>query len=293
MIPRLVLPALMLPVLMLVAALIAAPASAAERPVPRIASFGLCADQILLMLADPDQIVSVSDQATGPLSVYRDRARAFPVNRGSAEEVIASGATLLLHSDAMNKRSADALASFGIKTISVPFANSWAEVDAMTRLIARAIDREARGEAVIADMHRRLARLRPAEPLAQWPTVIYYRPDGGGAGTGTFVDESLRAAGFRNLQAEWGPPLWSGVPVEQIVRQPPDLFAVSYFDTNNNASSVLRRNPVLWGHARTRPVLNVPGKYWNCGSPLLIDAVELLARERADLMRRRSERHPR
>ena len=292
MIPRLVLPALMLAALMLMGALIAAPATAAGRPLPRVASFGLCADQMLLMMAAPGQIASVSDQATGPLSVYADRARAFPANRGSAEEVIASGATVLLHSDAMNKRSADALASFGIRTISVSFANSWAEVDAMTRLVARAIGREARGEAVIADMHRRLARLRPAEPPAQWPTVIYYRPDGGGAGTGTFVDESLRTAGFRNLQAEWGPPLWSGVPVEQIVRQPPDLFAVSYFDTNHNASSVLRRNPVLWGHARSRPVLNVPGKYWNCGSPLLVEAVELLARERAGVMHQRRERHP-
>ena len=284
---------LVLPALMLIVALIATSASATGRSLPRVASFGLCADQMLLMLADPGQIVSVSDQATGPLSVYRDRARAFPQNRGSAEEVIASGATLLLYSDTMNRRSADALASFGIKTISVPFANSWAEVDAMTRLIARAIGREARGEAVIADMHRRLARVRPAEPTAQWPTVIYYRPDGGGAGTGTFVDESLRAAGFRNLQAEWGPPLWSGVPVEWVVRHPPDFFAVSYFDTNNNASSVLRRNPVLWGHARTRPVLNVPGKYWNCGSPLLVEAVELLARERANVMRQGRERHPR
>lgn len=270
--------------------LLAVPLSAATAALPRVASLGLCADQMLLILAEPGQIASVSVQATGPLSVYADRARAFPVNRGSAEEVIASGATMVLYSDAMNKRSADALASFGIKAVSVPFANSWAEVDAMTRLIARALGREKRGEAVIADMHRRLARVRPSEPASEWPTVIYYRPDGGGAGAGTFVNSSLQAAGFRNLQTEWGPPLWSGVPVERVVREPPDLFAVSYFDTNNNAASVLRRNPVLWGHARTRHVLTVPGKYWNCGSPLLVEAVELLARERVRLMRQRRER---
>jgi iron complex transport system substrate-binding protein len=97
------------------------------------------------------------------------------------------------------------------------------------------------------------------------------------------VDLALTAAGFRNLQREWGPPMWSGIPVERIVRSPPDLFAVSYFDTNTRASSVLRRNPVLWGAARSRPVLNVHGKYWNCGSPLLVEAVEQLAGERARL----------
>lgn len=258
----------------------------AQAEQPKAASFGLCADQMLMMLADPRQITSLSAQATGPLSAYANKAKAYPSNRGSAEEVIASGAKLLLQSDAVSQQSAAALRGFGVKVVNIPFANSWAEVDAMVRHIARELGQVQRGEAIIRNMHQRLATLRPLEPASQWPRIIYYRPDGGGAGTGTFVDISLKAAGFRNLQAEWGPPLWSGIPAERVVRQPPDAFAVSYFDTNNNGSSVLRRNPVLWGQARTRPVITVAGKYWNCGSPLLVDAVELLAKERRKLMRR-------
>jgi iron complex transport system substrate-binding protein len=255
---------------------------------PKAASFGLCADQMLMMLADPRQITSLSAQAIGPLSAYARQAKAFPANRGSAEEVIASGAKLLLQSDAVSQQSAAALRSFGVKVVSVPFANSWAEVDAMVRLIARELGQVKRGEAVIANMHQRLRAVRPKEPENQWPRIIYYRPDGGGAGTGTFVGISLKAAGFRNMQAEWGQPLWSGIPAERVVRQPPDAFAVSYFDTSNNGSSVLRRNPILWGQARTRPVITVAGKYWNCGSPLLVDAVELLAKERQKLMQSRT-----
>lgn len=270
------------PGLLALAALLAVPAGAA--PLPRAASFGLCADQMLLMLGDSAQIASVSAQATGPLSFHARRARDFPANRGTAEEIIASGARLLLVSDAMDQRSAEALSRFGVKVIQVPLANEWTEVERMTREIAGALGRPRKGEAVIADMRARLARVRPAEPRSDWPTVIYYRPDGGGAGAGTFVDASLSAAGFRNLQREWGPPLWSGVPVERVVLQPPDMFAVSYFDTGTRASAILRRNPVLWGKARTRPVLNVHGKYWNCGSPLLVDAVEQLAAERRRLL---------
>jgi iron complex transport system substrate-binding protein len=254
----------------------------AERP--KAASFGLCADQMLMMLADPRQIASLSAQATGPLSAYASKAKAYPTNRGSAEEVIASGAKLLLQSDAVSQQSAAALRSFGVKVVQIPLANSWAEVDAVVRDIARELGQVARGEALIANMHQRLAAIRPPEPISHWPRIIYYRPDGGGAGSGTFVDISLNAAGFRNVQAEWGPPLWSGIPAERVVRQPPDAFAVSYFDTSNNGSSVLRRNPVLWGQARSRPVIIVAGKYWNCGSPLLVDAVELLAKERQKLM---------
>lgn len=251
---------------------------------PKAASFGLCADQMLMMLADPRQIASLSAQATGPLSAYASKAKAYPANRGSAEEVIASGARLLLQSDAVSQQSAAALRSFGVKVVKLPFANSWAEVEAMVRLIARELGQVARGEAVIRNMHQRLAAVRAPEPPSRWPRIIYYRPDGGGAGRGTFVDISLKAAGFHNVQAELGPPLWSGIPTERVVRQPPDAFAVSYFDTNNNGASVLRRNPVLWGKARSRPVITVAGKYWNCGSPLLVDAVELLAKERQKLM---------
>jgi iron complex transport system substrate-binding protein len=266
---------------LLAAVLVAMPASAAQ--LPRAASFGLCADQMLLMLGDSAQIASVSSQATGPLSFYAKRAASFPANRGAAEEIIASGAKILLVSDAMDQRSAAALAGFGVKVVQVPFANEWEEVERMTRDVARALGQPRRGEAVIADMRARLARVRPSEPRSQWPTVIYYRPDGGGAGAGTFVDSSLTAAGFRNLQREWGPPLWEGVPMERVVRHPPDLFAVSYFDTGRESTAILRRNPVLWGKARTRPVLNVHGKYWNCGSPLLVEAVEQLAAERRRL----------
>lgn len=263
---------------------VATPALAAP-PAPRVASFGLCADQMVLMLARRDQIASVSTEATGPLSALAARARGLPRNRGSAEEVLASGATVFLTSDIVDKRSAAALAKFGVKVVAVPFANSWPEVEQMTRTIADALGNPTAGARLIADMRRRLAAVRPATPRSSWPGVVYYRPDGGGGGAGTFIDASLEAAGFRNLQAERGPPGWAGMPVERVVLHQPDLFAVSYFDTSNNALSVLRRNPVLWGAARRRPVVNIPGKYWNCGSPLLVDAVEALARARAALLK--------
>lgn len=276
----------------LLVALLLLPAAAGAAPLPRVASFGLCADEMLLLLGDPQQIASVSAQADGPLSVFADRARGLPRNRGSAEEVIASGARVLLFSDddVIDKRAIAALTGFGVKVVRVAFATHWGEIDRMTREVAAALGRSVRGEAVIADMHRRLARVAPHEPKAHWPTVVYYRPDGGGAGIGTFVDVALEAAGLRNLQVEWGPPGWGGVPVERVVRHPPDMFAVSFFDTSTDSSSVLRRNPVLWGAARARPVLNVPGKFWSCGSPLLVDAVETLARQRAALHPGRSVR---
>lgn len=257
----------------------AAPATAAA---PRVASYGLCADQMALMLADRAQIAAVSDQATSPLSHYADRAKGLPVTRGSAEEIIASGAQVFLTSDNLNPYTAKALAQTNITVLTLPLANSWADVEDLTRSVARTLQQSRRGEAILADMHRRLERLARDKP-ATLPRVVYYRPDGGGAGRGTFVDIAIEAAGFANMQREIGIDGWRGVPLEKVVLSPPDAFITSYFDTNRRNANFLRRNPVLWGTARQRPTIDVPGKYWNCGTPLLVLAAETMANERKRL----------
>ena len=256
-----------------------APATAAA---PRVASYGLCADQMALMLADRAQIAAVSDQATTPLSHYADRAKGLPVTRGSAEEIIASGAQVFLTSDSLNPYTVKALAQTNITAFRLPLANSWAEVEDLTRSVALVLGQTGRGEAILADMHGRLERLAREKPAPR-PRVAYYRPDGGGAGRGTFVVITIEAAGFANLQHEIGIDGWRGVPLEKVVLSPPDAFITSYFDTNRRNANFLRRNPVLWGTARLRPTIDVPGKYWNCGTPLLVLAAETMARERKRL----------
>lgn len=260
-------------------AIAVAPATAVP---PRVASYGLCADQMALMLADRSQIAAVSDQATSPLSHYADRARGLPVTRGSAEEIIASGAQVFLTSDRINPWTTKALAQTNITVINLPLVNSWAEVEDLTRSVADALHQTRRGEAILADMHRRLEQLAREKP-APLPRVVYYRPDGGGAGRGTFVDIAIEAAGFANMQRALGVDGWRGVPIETVVLNPPDAFITSYFGTNRRNANFLRRNPVLWGTARLRPTIDVPGKYWNCGTPLLVLAAETMARERKRL----------
>jgi len=268
-------------------------ASTSAQALPRVASAGLCADQYLLMLADREQIASVSWQATSALSVYADRARGLPTNRASAEELISSGATVVLSSDGLNKPTSDALKRLGVEVIDLPFANTFAEVEALTRRIAARLGRPQAGERVIHDMRARLANIRAVEPASSWPVLAYYRPDGGSGGIGTFVDSTLQAAGYRNLQVMRGVSGWGALPAEAVVTTPPDIFGVSYFDTGANSTAVLRRNPVLWGAARNRRVVSIPGKYWNCGSPLLVEAAELLARERPAVLSERKARRAR
>ena len=58
-----------------VLALAGMPAGAADPP-RRVASFNVCADQLVIALADPDQIVGLSPYASDPaISVVAEKAR--------------------------------------------------------------------------------------------------------------------------------------------------------------------------------------------------------------------------
>ncbi len=255
----------------------AAIAPAGAQPLPTVASAGLCADQFVLALADPDQIVAVSYQATGPLSVFADQARAYAETRGTAEELLYLAPDVVVLPAWGMGRTGELLERFGVTVVHVPIANTFEEVRAATRTVAAAIGRTTAGEQLIAAMDARLAAVadRPGEP----PVVAYVRPGGGSAGPGTFVDAVLQAARARNLAAELGQPGWGRLDLETLLTHEPDALVVSFFETAYpSLMTAFSRHPVFLETAADTPVIAVPGRYWICGSPMLADAVEVVAR---------------
>jgi iron complex transport system substrate-binding protein len=265
---------------LLKAVLALAASAAAADALPRAASTTVCADQYLLALADRDQIASLSWMAPGPYSHLAADATGLPTNRGSLEELVAAGADLVILSGGADERTRRVMAAFGIEAVVIEHAADFAGVAENARRVAAALGRPERGEALVAEMEARLAAAAPPEGGTR-PRVVYYRPDGGGAGAGTFVDAVLTAAGYRNMQAEKGQTGWTGLPAEILAVDPPDGFVVSYFDsTEASVQSRLGRNPILARSFDTRPVVNVPGSEWACPHPLAVAAVETLAAAR-------------
>src|SRR5436190_17517289 len=82
-------------VFLLLAMLCTAPAMA-EAP-RRVVSFNQCGDQLVLALADPEQIAGLSPYAADPsLSAVAEKARAFPRLDWQAESTIALAPDLVL-----------------------------------------------------------------------------------------------------------------------------------------------------------------------------------------------------
>lgn len=110
---------------LLLAALI--PTLAAASDLPRVMSTNLCADMLLLSLADPAQVVSVSARSQDPARTsFASQASVFPANTGSAEEVIAARPDIVLASRRWSARHQTALLErHGIAIITVPFPTDW------------------------------------------------------------------------------------------------------------------------------------------------------------------------
>lgn len=265
--------------LALCAALLA-PACAGAQALPRIASTSLCGDLWVLSLADRDQILSLSQNATGPYSAMAQQARGLPQNRGSLEELLMSEADLVVTSLGTPTQTRRVLARFGFDELPLGIVSDLPALAAKAPGIGAALGHPGRGRDLGAAMTARLAELAPP-PDARRPVVIYYRPGGGGAGAGTIVDAAITAAGYENLQVRIGPQGWRGVPLEQVVMTPPEGFVVSYFDEDNHsARATLGRNPVLARASAQGEVLTVPGKFWPCDHPVVVEAVEALVAAR-------------
>lgn len=259
---------------------LSAPATAGADTLPRIASTALCGDLWVLSLADRDQILSLSERATGPYSAMADQARGLPQNRGSVEELLMSDADLVVTGHGTPTQMRRVLERFGFAELSLKAASDLSALAAKAPVIGAAFGHPRRGAELGVAMTARLVALAPP-PGVHRPLAIYYRPDGGGAGAGTIVDGAIAAAGYDNLQARIGPPGWRGVPLEQVVMTPPEAFVVSYFDNDKpSARATLGRNPVLTRASAQGKVLAVPGKFWPCDHPVVVEAVEALVEAR-------------
>jgi len=245
---------------------------------PRVASLGVCADQYVLALAAPERIVSLSRQATDPeLSLLADKARGYPSNRGSAEEILAAGAEVAIADAWMDRSTIDILRRFGVHVATIGLTDDWREIYRQTLDVAEVMGRGEEGKALIADITARRARLSANRPETA-PLAVYLQPGGGSAGAGTFIDTLVGDAGMRNLATEIGLKGWGRVDLEVLVERPPELLITSFFEhTGDSLLTAYARHPVFRRLAASVPVIDVPGRDWVCSGWILIEAAERLS----------------
>ena len=138
------------------------PANAADPP-QRIASFNVCADQLVVALADPGQIVGLSPYASDPaISVIADKARAYPKLALQAEAMVPLQPDLVLVGTWDRPLTQRMLRSLGFRVVGVDVVSDIAAGIAQIREMAKLVGHPERGEALIADIEAARRRLASA-----------------------------------------------------------------------------------------------------------------------------------
>ncbi|MBW9267729.1 MAG: ABC transporter substrate-binding protein [Candidatus Thiodiazotropha sp. (ex. Lucinisca nassula)] len=261
--------------------LISGMAVAAEPP-RRVVSVNLCSDQLLLMLADPQQVASVSYLSRDPDSSFvADEAAAFPLNHARAEEIIRLKPDLILVTPHTNPRLRTTLKQLGYPLHQLSLGHRLDDIVEDIRRVSARLGQGSRGESLIQQIQRRLSS--GAAEATHPPTAIFLQPRGYTSGSDTLQDEALRLAGWHNLAAQQGVEGYTPVPLEQVLHwQPETIFTSAYSGSGDSLAERQLRHPALQRLLAKRPMVEIPYKHWICPGPMLADAVALLreARER-------------
>ncbi|MCU7929914.1 MAG: ABC transporter substrate-binding protein [Candidatus Thiodiazotropha sp. (ex Codakia rugifera)] len=246
-------------------------------PPQRVVSVNLCSDQLLLMLADPRQVASVS-------YLSRDLGSSFvvelaidhPINHAQIEEVISYQPDLVVTTPYTNPRLLNILEKLGFKTHRLTLGHSVEAITTDIRQLAARLGQAPRGEALIRTMQQRL-QLTPSVRHVDRPKALFYQPRGYTSGIDTLQNEALQLAGWRNPAAEQGIVGYVPVPLEQIMLWQPDtLFTSNYGVSGDSLAERQLEHPALKRLLGHQPLLQIPYKYWICPGPMLAEAVSML-----------------
>jgi iron complex transport system substrate-binding protein len=251
-------------------------------PAPRrVVSMNLCADELVLRLADRAQIAAVTWLARDPRgSTVAGEAAGVGVNRGLPEEVVALRTDLVVAGAFTTRTTVGLLRRLDLDPLELGVPTTFDEVRAQVRLVATALDHPERGEAMIAMIDAALAASAPSGENGARPRALVLRPNGFTVGPGTLGDAILVAAGLTNLSAALGHDRGGSVPLEVVANARPDLLIVD--DAREGPPSLadeLLHHPIL----RALPsmlVVAMPTRLWTCPGPQLAEAVARLSAAR-------------
>ncbi len=114
-------------------------------------SFNICADQLVVALADPAQIAGLSPYATDPtLSAVAQEARAFRRIPWHAESVVPLDPDLVLVGPRDRSVTQRLLGALGFRVVEVDFVGTIAAAREQIRAVAALLGQPGRGENLLA-----------------------------------------------------------------------------------------------------------------------------------------------
>jgi iron complex transport system substrate-binding protein len=236
------------------APLAAAPLNAAPS---RVVSLNLCTDELLLMLAAPGQIASVSFLgARADETPLAARAHGIPINNGRLDTVMHYAPDLLLTTG--NPYASELAKRVGLRVVNVPPPENLADLRQNITLVAQALGRGSHGAAVLTKFDRELGAV-PLHPK----TALLLGAGGTTVTANGLAAQLLRYAGLQQMPGD------GQINLEKLLIDPPQvLIKTNYHADQNSIGQNWLAHPALRALPATR-MISVDGRIWTCMGPLV------------------------
>ena len=238
----------------------------------RIASLNLCTDELLLSLADPDQIISLTWLAREEsLSAFFEPASPYHQNNGRASDVIPLNPDLIFLSEFSPANTLGLLKSVDIKSVVIPEPRTTTQLLENIRAMSSAIDQVKKGEELISLFSSRLKSIAE-DKSRQKISALLLSPGIASFGSSAVKIEILKMLNIRVLNQEKPSLANRYLSIEELTRSSPDFVVIDkYSGDYPSMSEEILRHPLIQNSLNT---IEVEAKDWLCSTHNLLDTIE-------------------
>jgi iron complex transport system substrate-binding protein len=263
--------------LLMIAALAMAASSSLAANLPRVVSMNVCSDQLLLSLADPEQILGLS-RFSRDAWVSGDTRR-YPKLSGGAEDVLVLKPDIVL-ANLFDKRSTrELLKANGMHLAELSVPRTLGAVKDQIRELGDIVGHRDRAGLLIARLDAALARARQAVADKHYRVLPLSRR-GWVAGSDGFVGALLAETGLFNAAGDLGFAFGGYASLEAIVSLKPDLLLVSQAgDFARDDGQAFLLHPALARFYPPEKRIVISERLTECGGVTLAEALDVLTAE--------------
>jgi iron complex transport system substrate-binding protein len=265
-----------------------AAAELAHKPI-RIVSINLCTDELVLRLADPKNVASVTYLSRSEYSNVIDLAEKIPVNHGLAEEIVPLNPDLVVSGIHTGRPAVALLRRSNIPILDLDVPRTIQEVLNQYRDVGESLGEPERAKQIVDEMEERLAAMSspPPPPLLH---ALVFNANNFTSGKRSLKDDIITRAGMENLARTFGIEDYDTVPLEKVVWSKVDVLILSPFRDVPAIATEALRHPVLQAISDRTRLTVMPSKLWVCAGPENVDAINLLSRVATEVRREAARR---
>jgi iron complex transport system substrate-binding protein len=253
-------------------------ASALDKP--RIASINVCTDQLLLTLADPEQIVGLSPYSRDPARSWTaSEASRYPRLSGEAEDVLVLKPDIVVAGRFTKRATRELLKAEGFRVEEFDAVRSLEDTRRQISRMGEIVGHPERAAAAVARIDTAVARTK--EAVARKPLRVLALSRRGWVSGGDSLTSSLLATlGLANAASQLGYKLGGFASLEAIVSLKPDLLLLSdKGDFAEDQGTAFLLHPALEQLYPPNKRIVIPERLTVCGGPMLADALTKLVSE--------------